>query len=89
MIERSNVIDGSDIKTPSADKRISLDASCVETNMTRPYGRAYEGRRCHDMIEDSRWKAKTVLSSIRIDRDTDTIVFSEGSDQKRLGTSHP
>ncbi len=50
--------------------------------MTRLYGRAYKGRRCHDKAPDGRWKTVTVLSSIRLNGETESLMFEGAEDRK-------
>lgn len=61
---------------------IFLDESGVKTNMTRLYGRALQGERCHDATPNGHWEAVTVLSSIRLDGETECIVFEGAVDRK-------
>ena len=51
--------------------------------MTRLYGRAKKGKRCHDKAPDGRWETVTVLSSIRLDGETESLVF-EGAVDRRM-----
>lgn len=50
--------------------------------MTRLYGRALHGERCHDSAPNGHWEAVTVLSSIRLDGTTECIVFDGAVDRK-------
>lgn len=50
--------------------------------MTRLYGRASKGRRCHDKAPDGRWESVTVLSSIRLDGETESLMFEGAVDRK-------
>lgn len=50
--------------------------------MTRLYGRAKKGKRCHDKAPDGRWETVTVLSSIRLDGETESLVFEGAVDRK-------
>ncbi len=50
--------------------------------MTRLYGRAYKGNRCYDKAPDGRWKTVTVLSSIRLDGTTESLMFEGAVDRK-------
>jgi transposase len=61
---------------------VFLDESGVKTNMTRLYGRAIKGERCHDKAPDGRWETVTVLSSIRLDGETESVVFDGATDRK-------
>lgn len=68
-------------KTDSG-RLVFLDESGVKTNMTRLYGRAIKGKRCYDKAPDGRWKTVTVLSSIRLDGETESILFDGAVDRK-------
>jgi len=61
---------------------VFLDESGVKTNMTRLYGRAKEGKRCHDKAPDGRWETVTVLSSIRLNGETESLLFEGAVDRK-------
>lgn len=50
--------------------------------MTRLYGRANKGNRCYDSAPDGRWETVTVLSSIRLDGETESIMFDGAVDRK-------
>ena len=50
--------------------------------MTRLYGRSARGKRCHDNAPDGRWETVTVLSSIRLDGATESIMFEGAVDRK-------
>jgi len=54
---------------------VFLDESGVKTNMTRLYGRAYQGTRCYDAAPVGHWETVTVLSAIRLDGSTQGVVF--------------
>src|SRR5574344_71223 len=43
--------------------------------MTRHYGRAVGGGRCYDSSPCGHWKNITILSSIRLDGTTESVVF--------------
>lgn len=68
--------------TVDPNRLIFLDESGVKTNMTRLYGRALHGERCHDSAPNGHWEAVTVLSSIRLDGATECIVFEGAVDRK-------
>lgn len=53
--------------------------------MTRLYGRALKGARCHDAAPHGHWEAVTVLSSIRLDGTTECIVFAGAVERKMFG----
>ena len=63
-------------KTLDPNRLIFLDESGGKTNMTRLYGRALKGARCHDAAPHGHWEAVTVLSSIRLDGTTECLVFT-------------
>ena len=46
---------------------VFLDESSAKTNLTRLYGRAPGGSRCHDAAAHGHWKTLTMLSAIRLD----------------------
>lgn len=50
--------------------------------MTRLYGRAYKGARCHDTAPCGHWETVTILSSIRLDGTTESILFEGAVDRK-------
>lgn len=61
---------------------VFLDESGLKTNMTRLYGRAHKGARCHDAAPCGHWEATTVLSSIRLDGTTESVLFEGAVDGK-------
>jgi transposase len=61
---------------------VFLDESGVKTNMIRLYGRASKAERCHDKAPDGRWETTTVLSSIRLDGETESVLFEGAVDGK-------
>jgi transposase len=61
---------------------IFLDESGVKTNMTRLYGRSLKGKRCYDKAPDGRWETVTVLSSIRLEGETESVMFEGAVDRK-------
>ncbi len=69
-------------KTVDPNRLVFLDESGVKTNMTRLYGRALQGERCHDSAPNGHWEAVTVLSSIRLNGATECIVFEGAVDRK-------
>ena len=69
-------------KTLDPNRLVFLDESGVKTNMTRLYGRALKGARCHDAAPHGHWEAVTVLSSIRLDGTTECIVFAGAVERK-------
>jgi len=60
---------------------VFLDESGAKTNMTRLYGRADKGKRCYDKAPAGRWKTVTMLSSIRLDGETESILFEGAVDR--------
>ena len=61
---------------------VFLDESGLKTNMTRLYGRAYKGLRCHDATPCGRWETVTILSSVRLDGTTESVLFDGAVDRK-------
>lgn len=59
-----------------------LDESGLKTNMTRLYGRALGGARCHDTAPCGRGKSVTLLSAVRLDGTTESVVFEGALDRK-------
>jgi len=49
----------------SVDQFVFLDESSAKTNMTRLYGRAVRGRRCHDCAPHGHWRTTTMINAIR------------------------
>ena len=50
--------------------------------MTRLYGRAHGGERCLDSAPCGHWETVTILSSIRLDGSTQSLVFEGAVDRK-------
>jgi len=50
--------------------------------MTRLYGRSFKGTRCHDSAPNGHWETVTILSSLRIDGSTESIVFDGAVDRE-------
>ena len=61
-------------------KMIFLDETGAKTNMTRFYGRALKGTRCHDHAPDGRWERTTILSALKYNGKTCDIVFEGALD---------
>jgi transposase len=61
---------------------VFLDESGLKTNMTRLYGRSYQGERCYDTAPCGHWESTTILSSIRLDGTTESILFDGAVDRK-------
>lgn len=64
-------------RQPSLDTGtlVFLDESGAKTNMTRLYGRAKDGQRCHDDAPCGRWSTTTMISSVRLDGATAAMVI--------------
>ena len=69
-------------KSIEPQRLVCLDESGLKTNMTRLYGRAYKGARCHDAAPCGRWETVTILSSIRLDGTTESVLFEGAVDRK-------
>lgn len=69
-------------KTTKAERLIFLDETGVKTNMTRLYGRSLKGSRCNDSAPTVRWKTVTVLSAIRLDGTTTSVMFDGAVDRR-------
>jgi len=65
-----------------ARRLVFLDESGLKTNMTRLYGRARNGNRCFDSTPCGHWETVTILSSIRLDGATESLVFDGAVDRK-------
>lgn len=50
--------------------------------MTRLYGRARDGNRCLDSAPCGHWETVTILSSIRFDGTTESLIFEGAVDRK-------
>jgi transposase len=60
---------------------VFLDESGLKTNMTRHYGRALQGARCHDATPCGNRESTTILSSVRLDGTTESILFEGAVDR--------
>jgi transposase len=69
-------------KVVDVRRLVFLDESGLKTNMTRRYGRARNGNRCLDSAPCGHWEAVTILSSIRLDGTTESLVFEGAVDRK-------
>jgi len=58
-----------------AGRLIFLDESSITTGFTRLYGRAPVGERLVDYVPDCRWETATILSALRVDGKTETLMF--------------
>jgi transposase len=65
-----------------ARRLVFLDESGLKTNMTRRYGRARGGKRCLDSAPCGHWETVTILSAIRLDGTTESLVFEGAVDRK-------
>ena len=61
---------------------IFLNESGLKTNMTRRYGRARGGQRCLDSAPCGHWETVTILSSMRLDGSTESLVSKGAVDRK-------
>jgi transposase len=68
--------------TTESSRLVFLDESGLKTNMTRLYGRAFRGFRCYDHAPCGKWETTSVLSSIRLDGTTESILFEGTVDRK-------
>ena len=57
------------------ERLVFLDESSAKTNMIQYYGRAPRGERCFDSAPCGHWNTTTMLSSIRLDGNTECVVF--------------
>lgn len=69
-------------ETVDANRLVFLDESGLKTNMTRLYGRAHGGQRCVDSAPCGHWESVTILSSIRLEGATESLVFEGAVDRK-------
>ncbi len=61
---------------------VFLDETGAKTNMTRRYGRDVHGQRCYDSSPDGRWERTTLLSAVRVNGETYSMVFDGALDAK-------
>jgi len=61
---------------------VFLDETGAKTNMTRLYGRSLRGNRCHDSAPNGQWETVTILSSLRLDGSTESVVFTGAVDRE-------
>ena len=73
-------------KNTPGKRIIFIDESAAKTNMIRLYGRSLRGKRCFDKTPH-KWKTITMLSSIRSDGHTESIVF-KGALNKQIFESY-
>jgi transposase len=69
-------------KNVDPSRLVFIDESGVKTNMIRLYGRAIKGERCHDKTPGGKWESETVLSSIRLDGQTESLMFEGAVDRQ-------
>ena len=62
------------------DRLVFLDESGAKTNMTRLYGRSFDGQRVIDATPHGHWCTTTVLSSMRLDGATAAMVIEGSTD---------
>lgn len=60
---------------------VFIDESCAKTNMTPFYGWSKTGERCYGHTPCA-WKRYTMLSSLRLDGASESILFENGLDKK-------
>jgi len=63
------------------NRLVFLDETGAKTNMTRRYGRSLKGERCYDSAPNGHWESVTILSSLRLDGSTESIVFDGAVDR--------
>ena len=68
-------------KNTPGKRIIFIDESAAKTNMIRLYGRSIRGKRCFDKTPH-KWKTITMLSSIRSDGHTESIIFKGALNKK-------
>jgi transposase len=59
---------------------VFLDESGAKTNMTRLYGRSFDGQRVTDRAPHGHWCTTTMLSSVRLDGSTAPMVIEGPTD---------
>jgi transposase len=69
-------------KTSGIDltRLIFIDESGAKTDMTRLYGRSFDGKRIVDSVPHSRWSTTTMISGIRLDGTTHPMVIKSATD---------
>jgi transposase len=55
---------------------VFLDETSVNIGMTRLYGRAPKGERIYEYVPDVRFKRVSVISTLRVNGETNPVVFS-------------
>ena len=69
-------------RSVAPNRLVFLDESGAKTNMTRRYGRSVKGMRCHDSAPNGHWETVTILSSLRLDGSTESVVFDGAVDRE-------
>jgi hypothetical protein len=69
-------------KQVDSKRLVFLDETGAKTNMTRLYGRSLNGERCYDSASSGHWESVTILSSLRLNGSTESIVFDGAVDGK-------
>lgn len=59
---------------------VFVDESGARTNMTRLYGRCFDGQRVVDAVPAQRWKTTSILGSLRLDGETTAMVVNAPTD---------
>ena len=69
-------------KTADLDPKrlVFVDESGAKTNLTPRWGRLKKGRRLYDSTPAGRWNTTTVVSSVRLDGSTPTMVLAGACD---------
>ena len=57
-----------------------IDESGAKTNMTRLYGRAFDGRRIVDRVPGRRWSTTTMISALRLEGSSADMVIEGPTD---------
>ena len=59
---------------------VFIDESGAKTNMTRLYGRSFDGRRVVDATPQGHWCTTTMISALRVDGSTADLVLEGATD---------
>jgi len=59
---------------------IFVDESGAKTNLTRLYGRSFDGRRVVDAVPQGHWQTTTMISALRADGRTASLVLEGATD---------
>jgi transposase len=65
---------------------VFLDESGAKTNMTRLYGRSFDGQRLVDSTPHGHWCSTTLLSAIRVDGATAAVTVDGATDAEVFAT---